>query len=398
MGGETTEMSATTTNVLIEAAHWDAVSMFRTGKRHKITSEAGKRNERGVDPTICPAAADRVVELLVEHGGGTAERRRHRRRHAARAAVDPRSATTCRPGSPASTSTPTTVVAQPRRRSAATVDADADGVTVDPAAVAPRPHRPVRPGRGGRPDRRLRPGAVGAAARGRRPRPDPRRSGCAAGSVARWPVPAASRWSASRSSATRPSTRSGCPRTTYSGPRCALANPLSAEEPAYTTTLLPGAAQGRRAQPRTRRSGRGPVRDRDRGVPGRPRPGADLRRRPAAGRGRARRSCSTRCPGSRSTWRSSWPASGSGPAGGAMAAPPAGPTRSGWSAGSPTELGVDVEVRPAQPDALAPGPLCRSSPSADAALGHAGELHPQVCAGVRAARRGARRSRSTSTC
>jgi phenylalanyl-tRNA synthetase beta chain len=71
MGGETTEISATTANVLIEAAHWDAVSMFRTGKRHKITSEAGKRNERGVDPTICPAAADRVVELLVEHGGGT---------------------------------------------------------------------------------------------------------------------------------------------------------------------------------------------------------------------------------------------------------------------------------------------------------------------------------------
>jgi phenylalanyl-tRNA synthetase beta chain len=73
MGGETTEMSSTTTNVLVESAHWDAVAMFRTGKRHKITSEAGKRNERGVDPTICEAAADRVVELLVEHGGGTAE-------------------------------------------------------------------------------------------------------------------------------------------------------------------------------------------------------------------------------------------------------------------------------------------------------------------------------------
>ncbi len=72
MGGESTEMSATTTSVLVEAAHWDAVSMFRTGRRHKITSEAGKRNERGVDPTICEAAADRVVELLVEHGGGRA--------------------------------------------------------------------------------------------------------------------------------------------------------------------------------------------------------------------------------------------------------------------------------------------------------------------------------------
>ncbi|HEX5087012.1 MAG TPA: phenylalanine--tRNA ligase subunit beta [Nocardioides sp.] len=73
MGGETTEMSATTTRVLVEAAHWDAVSMFRTGKRHRLTSEAGKRNERGVDPAITPAAADRVVELLVRYGGGIAE-------------------------------------------------------------------------------------------------------------------------------------------------------------------------------------------------------------------------------------------------------------------------------------------------------------------------------------
>jgi phenylalanyl-tRNA synthetase beta chain len=73
MGGQTTEMSETTTRVLVESAHWDAVSMFRTGKRHKLTSEAGKRNERGVDPTICEAAADRVVELLVQYGGGTVE-------------------------------------------------------------------------------------------------------------------------------------------------------------------------------------------------------------------------------------------------------------------------------------------------------------------------------------
>ncbi|QBR91311.1 phenylalanine--tRNA ligase subunit beta [Nocardioides euryhalodurans] len=73
MGGEDTEMSSTTSRVLVEAAHWDAVSMFRTGRRHKITSEAGKRNERGVDPTICEAAADRVVELLTTYGGGSAD-------------------------------------------------------------------------------------------------------------------------------------------------------------------------------------------------------------------------------------------------------------------------------------------------------------------------------------
>jgi phenylalanyl-tRNA synthetase beta chain len=71
MGGETTEMSDATTTVVIEAAHWDPVSMFRTGKRHRLTSEAGKRNERGVDPTICEVAADRVAELLTSYGGGT---------------------------------------------------------------------------------------------------------------------------------------------------------------------------------------------------------------------------------------------------------------------------------------------------------------------------------------
>ena len=50
--------------------------MFRTGKRHKLTSEAGKRNERGVDPLLPARAADRVVELLVD------VRRRHGRRRA----------------------------------------------------------------------------------------------------------------------------------------------------------------------------------------------------------------------------------------------------------------------------------------------------------------------------
>ncbi len=73
MGGATTEMSETTTRILVEVASWDPVSMFRTGKRHKLTSEAGKRNERGVDPTIPEAAADRVVELLVTYGGGVAD-------------------------------------------------------------------------------------------------------------------------------------------------------------------------------------------------------------------------------------------------------------------------------------------------------------------------------------
>ncbi|MCZ4497708.1 MAG: phenylalanine--tRNA ligase subunit beta [Marmoricola sp.] len=73
MGGQSTEISGTTTRILVEVASWNPVAMFRTGKRHKLTSEAGKRNERGVDPTIPEAAADRVVQLLVEYGGGVAD-------------------------------------------------------------------------------------------------------------------------------------------------------------------------------------------------------------------------------------------------------------------------------------------------------------------------------------
>jgi phenylalanyl-tRNA synthetase beta chain len=73
MGGADTEVSATTTDLLIEAAHFDPVSIARTARRHKLPSEASKRFERGVDPQLPRVAAARVVELLVEHGGGTAD-------------------------------------------------------------------------------------------------------------------------------------------------------------------------------------------------------------------------------------------------------------------------------------------------------------------------------------
>lgn len=71
MGGATTEMSATTTNVLIEAAWFDPVSIARTSRRHKLPSEAQKRFQRGVDPMVAAAAAQRVAQLLVEFAGGT---------------------------------------------------------------------------------------------------------------------------------------------------------------------------------------------------------------------------------------------------------------------------------------------------------------------------------------
>ncbi|MEU6975907.1 MULTISPECIES: phenylalanine--tRNA ligase subunit beta [unclassified Streptomyces] len=62
-----------TTEVVVEAAHFDAISIARTARRHKLSSEASKRFERGVDPQAAAAAAQRTVDLLVLLAGGTAE-------------------------------------------------------------------------------------------------------------------------------------------------------------------------------------------------------------------------------------------------------------------------------------------------------------------------------------
>lgn len=73
MGGASTEMTVATTNVLVEAAVFDPVSIARTARRHKLPSEASKRFERGVDTRVSAAAAQRVVDLLVSLAGGTAD-------------------------------------------------------------------------------------------------------------------------------------------------------------------------------------------------------------------------------------------------------------------------------------------------------------------------------------
>ena len=62
-----------TTEVVIEAAHFAPLSIARTARRHKLPSEAAKRFERGVDPQAGRAAAQRAVDLLVLVAGGTAE-------------------------------------------------------------------------------------------------------------------------------------------------------------------------------------------------------------------------------------------------------------------------------------------------------------------------------------
>ncbi|RUQ21095.1 phenylalanine--tRNA ligase subunit beta [Kocuria sp. HSID16901] len=73
MGGGSTEVTASTRRILVEAARFEEVSIARTRRRHKLPSEASKRFERGVDPLASAAAAQRAVELLEELAGGQAE-------------------------------------------------------------------------------------------------------------------------------------------------------------------------------------------------------------------------------------------------------------------------------------------------------------------------------------
>jgi phenylalanyl-tRNA synthetase beta chain len=73
MGGAATEVSDATSTVLIEAAHFEEVSIARSRRRHKLPSEASKRFERGVDWHVANIAAQRAVDLLVELAGGTAD-------------------------------------------------------------------------------------------------------------------------------------------------------------------------------------------------------------------------------------------------------------------------------------------------------------------------------------
>ncbi len=74
MGGASTEVSDTTTDILIEGAHFDPITIARSARRHKLGSEASRRFERAVDTALPPVAVQRAIDLLVEFGGGVADR------------------------------------------------------------------------------------------------------------------------------------------------------------------------------------------------------------------------------------------------------------------------------------------------------------------------------------
>ena len=72
MGGENTEVSASTTDLFVEVALFDARSVRRTARRLGLSTDASHRFERSVDPEGQPTAMHRVVELIQAVAGGQA--------------------------------------------------------------------------------------------------------------------------------------------------------------------------------------------------------------------------------------------------------------------------------------------------------------------------------------
>jgi phenylalanyl-tRNA synthetase beta chain len=67
MGGLSSEISETTTDIALEAVHFCEVCIAKNSRRHKLSSEASRRLERSVDPSLAEFASARFVQLLTTH-------------------------------------------------------------------------------------------------------------------------------------------------------------------------------------------------------------------------------------------------------------------------------------------------------------------------------------------
>jgi len=67
MGGLHSEITDQTTEIALEAVRFSPVAIAQNSRRHRISSEASRRLERGVDPSLAELASARFVQLLTEH-------------------------------------------------------------------------------------------------------------------------------------------------------------------------------------------------------------------------------------------------------------------------------------------------------------------------------------------
>ena len=84
MGGEDSEVRPETTEILLEAANFDALTVLRASRRLRLRTEASTRWEKGVDPYAAEQAAVYASELLVDSRGSALHRPRRRPRRRCR--------------------------------------------------------------------------------------------------------------------------------------------------------------------------------------------------------------------------------------------------------------------------------------------------------------------------
>lgn len=72
MGGESSEVKDSTTDVILESAYFEPSGVRRTSKRLGLASESSRRFERGVDPNGVTDALNRLTEIILEIAGGRA--------------------------------------------------------------------------------------------------------------------------------------------------------------------------------------------------------------------------------------------------------------------------------------------------------------------------------------
>jgi phenylalanyl-tRNA synthetase beta chain len=76
MGGADSEIRSATTEVLLESAHFDALSVRRAARRLGMHTEASHRFERGTDSEMAALACDRAAMLIADLCGGRVARGR----------------------------------------------------------------------------------------------------------------------------------------------------------------------------------------------------------------------------------------------------------------------------------------------------------------------------------
>lgn len=70
MGGENSEITSSTKNILIESAYFNPSSIRRTSKALQLITDSSYRFERGTDPSVTKYAAERAAQLISEISGG----------------------------------------------------------------------------------------------------------------------------------------------------------------------------------------------------------------------------------------------------------------------------------------------------------------------------------------